>query len=363
MKRAIVFIRKKWMLLLAGLVFLGALILLIVILTPPEKPREFNADRAYRDVVTQVDMGPRVPGSDAHARFRSWLVKDLKRSGWRVETQSEIELGHNLYNIIAKRGSGRPWIILAAHYDSRYLADHDSQPDRQLQPVPGANDGASGVAVLLELARILPGISPGRWGWSSSMAKIKGILRVGIGSWIKRFRRDLRRYPDKMVLIDMIGDRNLQVFYERNSDIDLSEDIWQPRTNGVWRSVHSTAQISDPRRPYPLPNAGIPAVDIIDFDYSYWHTSQDTQTKLRPKAWKLLAGHCYPGSWMKYSSLLPEHIVHLKRFYTQPEGWDSTYPLEETLFMPTSIVPAGFPPADRIASFKPYFFAALAKTC
>ncbi len=290
MKRAIVFIRKKWMLLLAGLVFLGALILLIVILTPPEKPREFNADRAYRDVVTQVDMGPRVPGSDAHARFRSWLVKDLKRSGWRVETQSEIELGHNLYNIIAKRGSGRPWIILAAHYDSRYLADHDSQPDRQLQPVPGANDGASGVAVLLELARILPRHLSGQvW-----LVFFDGEDQGNIEGWdwilgSSAFVRDLRRYPDKMVLIDMIGDRNLQVFYERNSDIDLSEDIWQTADKLGYGEVFIPLpkyQILDDHIPFQ--NAGIPAVDIIDFDYSYWHTSQDTANKVAPESLEII---------------------------------------------------------------------------
>jgi len=290
MKRAIVFIRKKWMLLLAGLVFLGALILLIVILTPPEKPREFNADRAYRDVVTQVDMGPRVPGSDAHARFRSWLVKDLKRSGWRVETQSEIELGHNLYNIIAKRGSGRPWIILAAHYDSRYLADHDSQPDRQLQPVPGANDGASGVAVLLELARILPRHLSGQvW-----LVFFDGEDQGNIEGWdwilgSSAFVRDLRRYPDKMVLIDMIGDRDLQVFYERNSDIDLSEDIWQTADKLGYGEVFIPLpkyQILDDHIPFQ--NAGIPAVDIIDFDYSYWHTSQDTANKVAPESLEII---------------------------------------------------------------------------
>lgn len=290
MKRAIVFIRKKWMLLLAGLVFLGALILLIVILTPPEKPREFNADRAYRDVVTQVDMGPRVPGSDAHARFRSWLVKDLKRSGWRVETQSEIELGHNLYNIIAKRGSGRPWIIIAAHYDSRYLADHDSQPDRQLQPVPGANDGASGVAVLLELARILPRHLSGQvW-----LVFFDGEDQGNIEGWdwilgSSAFVRDLRRYPDKMVLIDMIGDRDLQVFYERNSDIDLSEDIWQTADKLGYGEVFIPLpkyQILDDHIPFQ--NAGIPAVDIIDFDYSYWHTSQDTANKVAPESLEII---------------------------------------------------------------------------
>lgn len=290
MKRAIVFIRKKWMLLLAGLVFLGALILLIVILTPPEKPREFNADRAYRDVVTQVDMGPRVPGSDAHARFRSWLVKDLKRSGWRVETQSEIELGHNLYNIIAKRGSGRPWIILAAHYDSRYLADHDSQPDRQLQPVSGANDGASGVAVLLELARILPRHLSGQvW-----LVFFDGEDQGNIEGWdwilgSSAFVRDLRRYPDKMVLIDMIGDRDLQVFYERNSDIDLSEDIWQTADKLGYGEVFIPLpkyQILDDHIPFQ--NAGIPAVDIIDFDYSYWHTSQDTANKVAPESLEII---------------------------------------------------------------------------
>jgi Zn-dependent M28 family amino/carboxypeptidase len=122
----------------------------------PAKSAPFDGQRAYTDVKTQVAFGPRVPGSEGHAKVQEWIRKELESAGWIVQIQRSEALGHPVENIVAKRGEESPQIIIGAHYDSRMFADNDSDPANHTQPVPAANDGASGVAVLLELARSLP---------------------------------------------------------------------------------------------------------------------------------------------------------------------------------------------------------------
>ncbi|MRR30963.1 M28 family peptidase, partial [bacterium] len=122
----------------------------------PQSPQAFNADRAWLDVIAQMDMGPRTPGSEAHKQVVEYIQTELEEAGWKVEIQQTERMGHPIQNIIARRGSGSPWVIFGAHYDSRLVADKDPVVANQTQPVPGANDGASGVAVLLEMARVLP---------------------------------------------------------------------------------------------------------------------------------------------------------------------------------------------------------------
>lgn len=125
--------------------------------------RSFDGLRAYSDVQTQVSFGPRISGTDAHAKAVEWIQEELVKVGWQVEIQESEALGHPIKNIVAKRNDASPRIILGAHYDTRMHADHDPNPENSLQPVPGANDGASGVAVLLELARTLPENTVDTW--------------------------------------------------------------------------------------------------------------------------------------------------------------------------------------------------------
>ena len=100
-------------------------------------------------------FGPRVPGSEAHQAFIDWASAELTKNDWQVELQTGEMSGHALTNIIGKKGQGDEIIMLSAHYDSRIVADQDAEFPTVSQPVPGANDGASGVAVLLELSRVL----------------------------------------------------------------------------------------------------------------------------------------------------------------------------------------------------------------
>ena len=116
---------------------------------------QFDGQRAYQDVVAQVAFGPRIPDSQAHADTITYIQEELRKAGWQSKIQMTDWKGFSVQNIIASRSDQTPQIILGAHYDSRLLADQDPGPGR-VAPVPGANDGASGVAVLLELARSLP---------------------------------------------------------------------------------------------------------------------------------------------------------------------------------------------------------------
>lgn len=249
-------------------------------------PLVFDPRRAYQDVEYQLSFGPRTPGSPAHDQFVAWAVQEFKQNNWDVEAQEGSLLGHPIQNIIAKRGSGTPWVILGAHYDSRLAADRDPDPEKQTQAVPGANDGASGVAVLLELARVLPEDMNSQVWLVLFDAEDQG--RFEDWDWIlgsRIFVNYLEGMPDAVVIVDMVGDTHLALYYEQNSDVELSKQIWEI---GI-RSGYGENFIPEPGPSMlddhtPFVEKGIPAVDIIDFDYPYWHTSQDTADKVAEKS-------------------------------------------------------------------------------
>jgi len=148
--------------------------------TPTPALISFDGQRAYADVLTQVAFGARTPGSEGHAKFQEWMREELESVGWQVEIQESEAMGHPIQNIVAKRGEVSPQIILGAHYDTRLFADNDPDPENHSKPVPGANDGASGVAVLMELARVLPDDTIPIW-LVFSMQKTMDEFRIGIG--------------------------------------------------------------------------------------------------------------------------------------------------------------------------------------
>jgi glutaminyl-peptide cyclotransferase len=237
---------------------------------------QFDGERALADVQTQVYFGARVPGSPAHARTVDWIRQELEAAGWQVEIQQAEVMGHSLQNIRASRGSTPPDFILGAHYDSRIHADRDPDPAKRTQPVPGANDGASGVAVLLELARTLPADHSPLW-----LVFFDGEDNGDIPGWdwllgSRAFVASMDVRPKGMILLDMVGDEDLSIPMESFSDPSLRTSLW----NAAARLGH--ADIFVPQIKYsveddhvPFMEAGIPAVDIIDLDYRYWHTTAD----------------------------------------------------------------------------------------
>jgi len=249
----------------------------------------FNGQRALDDVYTQVAFGPRTHGSAAHAQFRDWLVDEINATGWDASIQQGELLGRSIYNIIATRSEAEPQIILGAHYDSRLVADHDPDPARQTEPVPGANDGASGVAVLLEIARTLP-VDSVPVSLVFFDAEDDGDLPGS--DWIlgsRYFADNLKFSPQAVVIVDMIGDADLNIYYEGYSDDYLKETIWaQAAALGYQNAFIAQPKytILDDHKPFI--DRGIPAVDIIDIDYPYWHTTADTPDKVSAQSLQIV---------------------------------------------------------------------------
>jgi len=244
-------------------------------------PTQFDPERAYKAIEYQLSLGPRTPGSQAHETVRSYISAELEGSGWEVEAPEQSVDGKKIFNIIGKRGNGGRWVIIGAHYDSRLLSDHDPDLSLRNQPVPGANDGASGVAVLLELARILP-TNMDKTIWlvffdAEDNGNIPGYEWI-MGS--TAFVQTLKGKPDEAIIIDMIGDADLNIYQELNSDRNLTESIWKLANKLGYTQFIPIPKYRILDDHIPFLEAGIPAVDIIDIDYPYYHTTEDTLDKV-----------------------------------------------------------------------------------
>jgi hypothetical protein len=281
------FLRPKSRYLILAAISLMVVFAGVLMLQPDERVdygNVFIGERALVDAAYQMELGPRTPGSEAHEGVRDYIAGILSETGWQVETPAAEMLGHPIHNIIAKRdgAEGGPWIIVGAHYDSRFFADQDADLANRLLPVPGANDGASGVAVLLELARVLPEQTNATIWLAFFDAEDNG----GIEGWdwilgSRALADSLEGQPDAVVIVDMIGDADLQIYLERNSTPELAAEIWaQAAALGHDDVFINSVKFSMLDDHTPFLAAGIPAVDLIDFDYPYWHTRQDTLDKL-----------------------------------------------------------------------------------
>jgi Zn-dependent M28 family amino/carboxypeptidase len=263
--------------------------------SPPVQRPTFDAQRAFADLEAQVQMGPRAPGTPGHDAIVTFLANALGQYADQVTTQQfqqETALGppghkYDFTNIVGKfSGVGGPEVLgIGAHFDTRPVADEDPDPAKRGDPVPGANDGASGVAVLLEIARALKAQTPPRpvllvffdaedsgtasapppyYGFclgSAHLAANMGSLRI-----------------DKLIVVDMIGDADLAIPKEGNSRTAAPELL-----NHVYRTAGRLghAAFMDTPGPtmvddhVPFIDRGIPAIDLIDFSYPYWHTVSD----------------------------------------------------------------------------------------
>ncbi len=252
-------------------------------------PTTFDGARAYADVQAQVAFGPRIPGTEAHAQEVAWIRQQLQAAGWQVEIQQAQLMGHPIENIRAYRSAAAPRYILGAHYDSRIYADQDPDPSKQTQPVPGADDGASGVAVLLELARTLPQDGVPVWLVffdAEDNGKIPGWDWL-LGS--RAFVAGIKVHPQGMILLDMVGQNNLSIPMEGNSDETLRKEIWNKAASLGYGNVFIPRvkyTIEDDHLPFV--QAGIPAVDIIDIDYPYWHTTSDLPQYVSPRSLQIV---------------------------------------------------------------------------
>ena len=245
----------------------------------------FDGESAYGFLLAQMEFGPRWPGSPGHSAAGEFIAGELNDAGWYVEEQLFEYLGVQGRNIIGRANVGKgPVIILGAHYDTRIIADRTQGSN---QPVPGAVDGASGVAVLLELAQVLDLEEIDREIWLAffDMEDNGGNVIPGFDWAIgaQYMANNLQVIPEAVVVVDMVGDADQQLYFERYSDPALQAKIWGIAADLGYGDYFIPAYkhriIDDHIR---FLSRGIVAIDIIDFDYPYWHTIDDTADKASP---------------------------------------------------------------------------------
>ncbi len=253
--------------------------------TPTPVP-VFAGASAYEHVLAQVAIGPRPVGTEAGWQTGDYIIAELEQAGWTVETQEFVFQGVKGRNVIGKRGQG-PVVILGAHYDTRPAADKDPDPARRDEWIEGANDGASGVAVLLELARVLETNKLKQEIWLAFFdAEDRGRLEdwpFSVGA--RHMAENLTVEPESVVVVDMIGDADQDIYFEHNSHPALREEVWAVAAGlGYGDTIIPQLKHTIIDDHLPFAERGIPAVDMIDFDYPYWHTVEDTADKVAPES-------------------------------------------------------------------------------
>lgn len=258
---------------------------------------EFSGKRAMELLVQQCDLGPRTPGSQGNLKLRE-LILDLASSsglnGAELCFTVPNPMGEGLVelcNVVVSAGpAGGQRLWLGAHFDTRPVSDKDPDPAKRDLPLVGANDGASGVSVLLHLMELFAGQAPAQGvdliffdGEDSGSAGKP--LEFCLGSaHLARTWNDFGSplstgQPQGVIILDMIGDRDLTIPMEQYSLryspelVDLIYTRAESLGLGAFVREPGPAVYDDH---IPFIQAGIPAVDLIDFDYPLWHTSGDT---------------------------------------------------------------------------------------
>ena len=254
---------------------------------------EFDGARAFEYLQTQCAFGPRPPGSKGHRRCLEWITKTCRQLDLETTHQSfraYLRLTREdvrLTNVVAIHQPDNPRkVMLSAHWDTRPVADREMVPSRRNQPILGANDGASGVAALMELARVFQADPPKVGVVFAFFDGEDAGLEAGEG-WCLGSRHIAENLApawkfEKGINLDMIGDRDLSIPIEGYSwrrARALTEAVWEvglrfsPRAfkNRPGRDVYDD-HIS-------FLDEGMPYINIIDFEYRYWHTLEDTEDK------------------------------------------------------------------------------------
>ncbi len=255
----------------------------------------FSGERAFALLKAQCDIGPRYPGSEGHSKMLEWLITECKKYTSDVVKQefehrwSQTGKVLKMSNVIAKMDFGKKkTVLLLAHWDTRPFADQDPNPNNRRKPIIGANDGASGVAVLLELMRVFKQTPPGvnivfLFTDGEDLGPGLDEMFLGAAHFAKNMKKGDYEYG---ILLDMVGDKNLRIPKEPNSLYyarELVERIWKhAKSMGYEKYFPNEVQMPIMDDHIPLNEAGLPTIDIIDFDYPYWHTLEDTPDKCSP---------------------------------------------------------------------------------
>lgn len=277
--------------------------------TSHEMP-QFSADSAYQFVAGLCDFGPRVPGTDAQKACAKWLKNELLRYGADVKLQEGEMTAYNgtklpIINIIGSfNPDAKMRVLLMSHWDSRPFADNDPDPAKRKQPVMGANDGASGVGILLELARLcnekLPQVgidifltdaedygAPDDWKGTHD----EKWWALGTQMWCKQAAKEGYR-AQYGILLDMVGSANATFYREYYSERYASSfvnEIWQAAARLGYGDLFINQGGGGVTDDHVFVNRmlQIPCVDIIDTrtdtDGTFcpeWHTTHDTMDNI-----------------------------------------------------------------------------------
>ena len=296
-----------------------ALLLIFTCVSCQPKSPLFSGENAFKHLIKQCSFGPRNPGSEGHKNTLNYYLKTFNGLADTVFTQSfEDEMPRTrakveMNNVIAQfnRESNKQ-IMISAHWDTRPWADTGSIMKKEM-PILGANDGASGVAVIIELAYIFKQ-NPPPIGVSLVLFDAEDYGVPG-DSWTyckgsQYFARNLPiSYPEYGINIDMIADRQPEFYIERISyqqNASLVLELWELSEELGLKAFKKQAKDSIFDDHVPLYEiAGIPAINIIDFDYpndktNYWHTHND------------IVQNCSPNGLYQVGTLLVNHIYNKK---------------------------------------------------
>jgi glutaminyl-peptide cyclotransferase len=255
---------------------------------------EFSGEKALAHVQRLVDFGPRPPGSDAIEKSRDYIDNQLRLSGWRVTRQAftdDTPRGKvRFVNIIARfavPGGRTPFFLLCSHYDTKTF---------DTIRFVGANDGGSSAGLLLELGRVL-GQHP------NLAAKTELVFFDGEEAYehfsendglygSRHFAKQLEGGGAKQfrggILFDMVGDRSLDITLPADSPVEIARDIFASADALKLRSyfTYFDREMTDDHS--PLNKIGIPTLDVIDFDFAWWHTADDTVDKVSAESLKVV---------------------------------------------------------------------------
>ena len=275
-------------------------------------PSPFNGDRALSYARTFMEFGPRVPGSEAHRRAGDWIVSEMRlradtvfEQAWTHKTQAGASLP--LRNIIARfRPMAEERLLYVTHWDSRPISEKSPTEEQRKLPTPGANDGGSGVGMFIALGDVLKATPPEigldlLFVDGEDYGTFSPDVDVLLGStWFANHLPSANYQPLFGIVFDMIGETDLRIPQEGHSvnrAPEVVERVWRLAGDMGYGNIFvpsTTFEITDDH--LPLLNKGLRVIDVIDLEYAYHHSVDDTIDKVSARslkavgdvAWRLL---------------------------------------------------------------------------